>query len=86
MATNIPPHNLGELVDALSVLIRNPEATVRLPLSILVFFSDDLKIVPFFVNSLSCQFFLFSSAILEWLKVCDFMASLWPENHMALIE
>uniref|UniRef100_A0A5B7BSB3 DNA gyrase subunit A, chloroplastic/mitochondrial n=1 Tax=Davidia involucrata TaxID=16924 RepID=A0A5B7BSB3_DAVIN len=29
MATNIPPHNLGELVDVLSVLIHNPEATVR---------------------------------------------------------
>ncbi|CAI9765059.1 unnamed protein product [Fraxinus pennsylvanica] len=29
MATNIPPHNLGELVDALSVLIRNPEATLQ---------------------------------------------------------
>ncbi|KAH9610804.1 hypothetical protein KSS87_023695 [Heliosperma pusillum] len=28
MATNIPPHNLGEVVDALSVLIHNPEATV----------------------------------------------------------
>jgi len=28
MATNIPPHNLGELVDALSVIIQNPEATV----------------------------------------------------------
>ncbi|KAF8403484.1 hypothetical protein HHK36_011588 [Tetracentron sinense] len=28
MATNIPPHNLGELVEALSVLIHNPEATV----------------------------------------------------------
>lgn len=28
MATNIPPHNLGELVDALSVMIHNPEATV----------------------------------------------------------
>jgi len=27
MATNIPPHNLGELVDALSVIIQNPEAT-----------------------------------------------------------
>jgi DNA gyrase subunit A len=27
MATNIP-HNLGELVDALSVIIQNPEATV----------------------------------------------------------
>ncbi|KAJ8438317.1 hypothetical protein Cgig2_013365 [Carnegiea gigantea] len=31
MATTIPPHNLGELVDALSVLIRNPEATCRVP-------------------------------------------------------
>ncbi|XP_022131518.1 DNA gyrase subunit A, chloroplastic/mitochondrial isoform X2 [Momordica charantia] len=29
MATNIPPHNLGELVDALCVLIRNPEATLQ---------------------------------------------------------
>ncbi|THU67351.1 hypothetical protein C4D60_Mb05t23750 [Musa balbisiana] len=29
MATNIPPHNLGELVDALSVLINNPEATLQ---------------------------------------------------------
>ncbi|KAG2481203.1 hypothetical protein PVAP13_J017200 [Panicum virgatum] len=29
MATNIPPHNLGELVDALSVIIQNPEATER---------------------------------------------------------
>lgn len=29
MATTIPPHNLGELVDALSVLIRNPEATLQ---------------------------------------------------------
>ena len=28
MATNIPPHNLGELVDALSVIIQNLEATV----------------------------------------------------------
>jgi DNA gyrase subunit A len=27
MATNIPPHNLGELVDALSVLIEDPKAT-----------------------------------------------------------
>ncbi|RVW89080.1 DNA gyrase subunit A, chloroplastic/mitochondrial [Vitis vinifera] len=27
MATNIPPHNIGELVDVLCVLIRNPEAT-----------------------------------------------------------
>lgn len=28
MATNIPPHNLGELVDATTHLIDNPEATV----------------------------------------------------------
>jgi hypothetical protein len=28
MATNIPPHNLGELVDVLCALIHNPEATV----------------------------------------------------------
>ncbi|KAG2656913.1 DNA gyrase subunit A-like isoform X1 [Panicum virgatum] len=27
MATNIPPHNLGEFVDALSVIIQKPEAT-----------------------------------------------------------
>ena len=32
MATNIPPHNLGELVDALSALIHNPDATVSTPL------------------------------------------------------
>ncbi|KAK9124925.1 hypothetical protein Scep_013771 [Stephania cephalantha] len=29
MATNIPPHNLGELVGALSVLIHNPDATLQ---------------------------------------------------------
>ena len=29
MATNIPPHNLSELVDAISHLIENPEATVE---------------------------------------------------------
>jgi DNA gyrase subunit A len=29
MATNIPPHNLGEVVDAVLMLIDNPEATVR---------------------------------------------------------
>nr|GEV10474.1 DNA gyrase subunit A, chloroplastic/mitochondrial [Tanacetum cinerariifolium] len=29
MATNIPPHNLGELVDALSVLIHNPDASLQ---------------------------------------------------------
>ena len=28
MATNIPPHNLGEVVDALTALIRNPNITV----------------------------------------------------------
>lgn len=29
MATNIPPHNLGELVDAISHLVDNPEASVE---------------------------------------------------------
>ena len=29
MATNIPPHNLGELCDAIALLIDNPEATRR---------------------------------------------------------
>ncbi|XP_037436785.1 probable DNA gyrase subunit A, chloroplastic/mitochondrial [Triticum dicoccoides] len=29
MATNIPPHNLGELVDALSAIIQNPDATLQ---------------------------------------------------------
>jgi len=29
MATNIPPHNLGELVDVLSVIIENREATLQ---------------------------------------------------------
>jgi DNA gyrase subunit A len=29
MATNIPPHNLGEVVDALCALIHNPNATVQ---------------------------------------------------------
>ncbi len=28
MATNIPPHNLGELVDAITLLIDNPECTI----------------------------------------------------------
>ncbi len=28
MATNIPPHNLGELIDATKLLINNPKATV----------------------------------------------------------
>src|SRR5436190_20510927 len=29
MATNVPPHNLGEVIDAVVVMIENPEATVR---------------------------------------------------------
>ncbi|KAK6228510.1 hypothetical protein SCA6_000850 [Theobroma cacao] len=29
MATNIPPHNLGELVDVLCALIQNPEASLQ---------------------------------------------------------
>jgi DNA gyrase subunit A len=29
MATNIPPHNLGEVVDAVLLLVEDPEATVR---------------------------------------------------------
>ena len=29
MATNIPPHNLGEVVDACHLLIKNPDATVE---------------------------------------------------------
>jgi DNA gyrase subunit A len=29
MATNIPPHNLGEVCDAISYLVDNPEATVN---------------------------------------------------------
>ncbi len=29
MATNIPPHNLGEVIDALQYLIKNPEARVQ---------------------------------------------------------
>jgi len=36
MATNIPPHNLSEVVDALVMLIDNPEATVE----------DLMKVVP----------------------------------------
>ena len=28
MATNVPPHNLGEVCDAISHLIENPDATV----------------------------------------------------------
>ena len=29
MATNIPPHNLGEIIDGLVLLLDNPEATLR---------------------------------------------------------
>jgi DNA gyrase subunit A len=29
MATNIPPHNLGEVIDALELLIGNPDVTLR---------------------------------------------------------
>src|ERR1700686_4589077 len=29
MATNIPPHNLGEVVDAVNLLMDNPDATLR---------------------------------------------------------
>jgi len=29
MATNIPPHNLGELVDAITILVDNPDASVE---------------------------------------------------------
>jgi DNA gyrase subunit A len=29
MATNIPPHNLGEVIDALGLMIEQPEATLR---------------------------------------------------------
>ncbi|XP_020685522.2 DNA gyrase subunit A, chloroplastic/mitochondrial-like, partial [Dendrobium catenatum] len=29
MATNIPPHNLCELVDALTMLIHNPDASLQ---------------------------------------------------------
>ncbi len=29
MATNIPPHNLGEVIDALQVLIKNPDADTK---------------------------------------------------------
>lgn len=36
MATNIPPHNLGELIDAVAYLVDNPEAALE----------DLLKIVP----------------------------------------
>ena len=28
MATNIPPHNLGEIIDGLNLLIQNPDCTL----------------------------------------------------------
>jgi DNA gyrase subunit A len=28
MATNMPPHNLTEIIDALLLLIENPDATI----------------------------------------------------------
>ncbi len=34
MATNIPPHNLGELIDACFLLIENPDATIEQVLDI----------------------------------------------------
>jgi DNA gyrase subunit A len=35
MATNIPPHNLGEVVDALLLMIEDPDVTVRQLMSVL---------------------------------------------------
>jgi DNA gyrase subunit A len=29
MATNIPPHNLGEVIDGLVALVENPELTIK---------------------------------------------------------
>ena len=29
MATNIPPHNLGETIDAVKLMMDNPEVTTR---------------------------------------------------------
>ncbi|GKD45208.1 DNA gyrase subunit A, chloroplastic/mitochondrial, partial [Tanacetum coccineum] len=54
MATNIPPHNLGELVDALSVLIHNPDASVFLLTSdtkYLYYRAKRVKIVPHTVKN-----------------------------------
>src|SRR5204863_2528067 len=36
MATNIPPHNLGEVIDGCLLLLRNPETTI----------DDLIKIIP----------------------------------------
>jgi len=35
MATNIPPHNLGEVIDAANLLIDNPEATIEQLMAVL---------------------------------------------------
>lgn len=48
MATNIPPHNLGELVDALCALIYNPEATVSTVISL----EGDVHTKKVFINAL----------------------------------
>ena len=55
MATNIPPHNLGELVDSLSALIRNPNATVRAVLHL-------ISTKPYFFSYLRCVFLFRSSS------------------------
>jgi len=36
MATNIPPHNIGEAIDAVTMLIDNPDATIE----------DLMKVIP----------------------------------------
>lgn len=56
MATNIPPHNLGELVDVLCALIHNPEATVSL-ISYLFF------VFFVFVNILGPKFYMKTSLL-----------------------
>lgn len=56
MATNIPPHNLGEVVDALIALIHNPNASV----------SSYSFLDPFFV------FFCRSNIIYVLIDVCYF--------------
>jgi len=58
MATNIPPHNLGELVDALSVIIQNPEATVSnlYHISLWVQYYVRLFVCMYVEKALSCYF------------------------------
>ena len=58
MATNIPPHNLGELVDALSVIIQNPEATVcnLYHISLWVQYYVRLFVCMYVEKALSCYF------------------------------